>query len=152
MLVPAESTAEPPHADLPDACKKDYEEARAVFAHSPRAAAALLRLAVQRLVAELGQQGKDLNAAIASLAEKGLPVRIQQALDICRVVGNHAVHPGEINIDDNPEVAENLFRMINLIVDDQITRPKEMEKAYAQLPENARKAIEDRDKNNTEKQ
>ena len=146
MVVPAESTAEPPHADMPDACKADYEEARAVFAQSPRASAALLRLAVQKLMGELGQTGKNLNADIAALVKSGLPAEVQKMLDYCRVIGNHAVHPGEIDVNDSPEIAENLFGFINLIVEDRITRTKQIEKAYAKLPEGAREQIEKRDK------
>ena len=146
MVVPAESTAEPPHPDIPDACKAEYEEARAVFAPSPRASAALLRLVVQKLMGELGQTGKNLNDDIAALVSNGLPAEVQKMLDYCRVIGNHAVHPGEIDVSDAPEIAENLFRFINLIVEDRITRAKQIEKAYAKLPEGAREQIEKRDK------
>lgn len=129
MVVPAESTAEPPHPDLPGACKGDYEEARAIFAPSPRGSAALLRLVVQKLMVELGQNGKDLNKDIAALVKAGLPSQIQRMLDYCRVILNNAVHPGEIDVNDSPEIAEKLFSFINLIVEDRITRPKEIEEA-----------------------
>jgi hypothetical protein len=64
------------------------------------------------------------------------------------VVGNNAVHPGEINLNDTPDIAQNLFRMINFIVQDRITRPREVDELYNQLPEESRKAIEKRDKSN----
>ena len=137
---------EPPHPDQPEACRKDYDEARAVFSLSARAAAALLRLAVQKLMVELDEKGKNLNEDIATLVAKGLPVLVQKALDYCRVVGNNAVHPGEIKIEDTPDIAENLFRMINFIVEDRITKPKEIEALYGKLPGEAREAIERRDK------
>ncbi len=62
------------------------------------------------------------------------------------MIGNHAVHPGEIDVNDSPEIAENLFRFINLIVEDRITRAKQIEEAYGKLPPGARKQIEKRNK------
>lgn len=145
MIVPSEAPVPPPHTDMPATCVPEYDEARSIVALSPRAACALLRLALQKLIAELGEKGKNINDDIGSLVAKGLPVLVQQALDFCRVVGNNAVHPGEIEINDTPEIAYNLFAMMNFIVDDRIARPKQIHTLYTQLPEGARNAIETRD-------
>jgi hypothetical protein len=145
LVKPAVSTVEPPHPDLPADVRELYEEAMAVGARSPRAAAALLRLALQRLTPHLGEPGKNINEDIKSLVAKGLPVMVQQALDVCRVVGNSAVHPLEINLDESPETAMVLFQMINLIVEDRISRPKDVAAAFNALPEGARAAIARRD-------
>ncbi|WP_197053860.1 DUF4145 domain-containing protein [Chitinibacter sp. ZOR0017] len=139
----------PPHSDMPAEIIDEYNEARSIFAKSPRASAAMLRLAVQKLVKILGEKGENINQDIKALVEKGLPVQVQQALDFCRVVGNNAVHPGEINLNDSPEIAQNLFSMINFIVEDRISRPKQIENLYMSLPEGARKSIEKRDEKNT---
>lgn len=74
---------------------------------------------------------------------------VQQALDYCRVVGNNSVHPGEINLNDTPEIAYSLFEMVNFIVEDRIARPKQVQALYNQLPQGARNAIEKRDRNST---
>ncbi|MDF0379362.1 DUF4145 domain-containing protein [Methylophilus sp. YYY-1] len=144
-MIPSEAPVPPAHPDLPASCVEEYVEARNIVAQSPKAAAALLRLALQKLMVELGEKGKNINDDIGSLVAKGLPIQVQQALDYCRVVGNNAVHPGEINLNDTPEIAHNLFAMMNFIVEDRISRPKQIATLYAQLPEGARKAIEDRD-------
>ena len=145
MIVPSEAPVPPAHQDLPKVCVEEYDEAREIVAKSPRAAAALLRLAVQKLMVVLGESGKNINRDIGDLVSKGLPVQVQQALDYCRVVGNNAVHPGEIELNDTPEIAYNLFEMINFIVEDRISRPKHIQKLYEKLPKGARAAIEKRD-------
>jgi len=145
MIFPADAPVPPPHEDLPDECRSDYEEARDIFSRSPRASTALLRLCVQKLLVHLGGDGKHINSDIKRLVENGLSILVQQALDYCRVIGNNSVHPGEINVNDTPEIAASLFGMINFIVEDRITRPKQIESLYNQLPEGAREAIHIRD-------
>lgn len=145
MIIPAEAPVAPPHPDMPDSIVNEYQEARSIFARSPRAAVALLRLAIQKLMPVLGEKGDNINADIKALVAKGLPVQVQQAFDLCRVVGNNAVHPGEINLNDTPEMGQHLFNMINFIVEDRITRPKQIAALYEKLPESARMQVEKRD-------
>ena len=145
MVIPSDSPAPPHHPDLPEDCKTEYNEARDIFARSPRAAAALLRLCIQKLMPHLDQSGENINDDIAALVADGLPALVQKALDICRVVGNNAVHPGEIDLNDTPDITERMFEMINFIVEDRITRPKEIEDLYLKIPESSRDAISKRD-------
>jgi hypothetical protein len=134
-----------PNLDMPPDVRRDYEEASGILDASPRGAAALLRLAVQKLCKELGESGKNINDDIASLVRKGLDARVQKALDAVRVIGNNAVHPGQIDLRDDRPTAESLFGLVNLICEKMITEPKHVEAVYASLPEPARKAIEQRD-------
>jgi hypothetical protein len=145
LVLPEESSVVMPSPDLPEDCKIDYMEARSVYPYSPRASAALLRLCIQKLMPHLGEKGDNLNDDINALVTKGLSPLTQQALDVCRVVGNNAVHPGEINIEDTPEIAQSLFGLVNFITEDRITRPRQIQGLYNQLPEGAKIAIEKRD-------
>jgi len=146
MVYPLKSSAPLPSPDMPNVVLGDYNEARNVLEQSPRAAAALLRLSIQKLCSVLGESGENLNDDIASLVAKGLPERIQKALDTVRVIGNNAVHPGTIDLNDNPSIAMSLFELVNMIIDIMITQPKEINELYDSLPNESKKAIEKRDK------
>ena len=135
-----------PSEDMPEDVKEDFLEARNIVMDSPRAAAALLRLALQKLMIHLGEKGKNLNEDIANLVKKGLPQKIQKALDVVRVIGNNAVHPGEIDLRDDKETALALFELINMIVEVMITQPKQVDELFGKLPDGAKEAIERRDK------
>jgi hypothetical protein len=145
LLYPAPHLHVECNSDMPDEIRADFNEAREIFFLSPRGAAALLRLAVQKLCAVLGESGKDINADIASLVTKGLSVQIQQALDIVRVIGNEAVHPGQIDLNDDPATAASLFELVNLIIEERISEPKRRAEMYAKLPASKRDAIAKRD-------
>lgn len=141
-LQPIES-----NMDMPDSVKQLYEEAGLIYTKSPRAACALLRLAIDRLCNELGETDRDINKNIAALVKRGLSVEVQQALDIVRVVGNKAVHPGHIAFDvDSVETAETLFMLINIIVDRLISEPKHIEEMFEKLPDSVKDAVKKRDK------
>lgn len=144
LVFPALKNGSIPNADLSDEIKRDFEEARCIVESSPRGAAALLRLCVQKLCIQLGESGKNIDADIASLVSKGLNPQVQQAMDVVRVVGNQAVHPGEINLNDNREIALRLFELINLIADQLISNPKKVSNMYAKLPIEKTNAIDRR--------
>ncbi len=147
MIYPLGGGAPLPNSDLPEDIKEDYDEARSIYMQSPRGAAALLRLVTQKLCKHLGETGIDLNADISNLVtKKVLPKDIIKALDIVRVVGNEAVHPGEMDIKDDVDIVRKLFGLVNVITDQGITQPKEIEKIYNKFPENKRNGIKNRDK------
>ncbi|MCX2546590.1 DUF4145 domain-containing protein [Pseudomonas sp. COW5] len=146
IVYPAQILEAPAaHEMMPDEVKGDYEEARQVFSLSHRSAAALLRLSLQKLCEELVGKKGNINELIGLLVSKGMPAQIQQALDAIRIIANNAVHPGELNIDDKPEMVAPLFGLINLIVENQIAQPAAIEHMYSSLPAGAIAAIERRD-------
>ena len=146
LLFPETKAGVQPNPDLPQEIIRDFEEAREIVDASPRGAAALLRLCIQKLCIHLGEAGKKIDADIASLVKKGLDPLVQQSLDIVRVIGNEAVHPGELDLKDDRDSAIRLFDLVNAIADQMISHPKKVREMYAKLPENKRKAIESRDK------
>ena len=145
LVWPDAGSAPPPNPDLPDEVRDDYAEAGRIAGASPRGAAALLRLALQKLCSHLGQPGQNINEDIKALVAEGLPPMIQKALDVVRVVGNEAVHPGQIDLSDDKETVEGLFRLINLIAEHMITVPRHVSEMYDNLPESKRDAIAVRD-------
>lgn len=146
MVYPALSTVPFPAKNMPKDVKDDFLEARQIVSRSPRASAALLRLALQKLVIQLGEPGKNLNNDIGNLVKRGLPSKIQKALDSVRVIGNNAVHPGQIDLKDDIKTATVLFELLNMIVDVMITQPEKVDKIYEKIPESIKKDIEKRDR------
>ena len=145
MIYPSISPAPMPHPDLPDDCQKDYEEARLIVGYSPRGAGALLRLVIQKLCDRFGTSGKSINENIKKMVADGLPPRMQQAFDFVRITGNNAVHPLELNLEEKPELVMAMFKLINMIVEEMITKPKEINALFSQIPDGAKEAIEKRD-------
>lgn len=148
LVYPRKTSLPPPNSDMDDDIKELYQEAATIFLDSPKGATALLRLALQKLLKQVGKNGKNINNDIKELVSEGLSPKIQQALDILRVVGNNAVHPGQINLDDNSEIAIKLFGILNFIADEIITKPKELEQLYGGIiPEETQEHIKQRDGN-----
>ena len=134
-LVHPEWTAAPrPLRDTPEQVLQDYFEARMILAKSPRAACALLRSALQKLIEHIGEEDELLEENIENLKKKGMESKIQIALNSVRMTGEDAVTPGLIDSDDDEDTAMILFNIINLIVDALITQPKKVEELVDKLP------------------
>ena len=135
VVVPAYSPAPQAVEDMPEEIALDYEEARQIVSQSPRGAAALLRLAIQKLCPILGSTKNDINSAIGELVSAGkITPLIQKALDTVRVIGNESVHPGTIDLRDDVPTAISLFNLINFIIQKAVTEPKQIGELYQALP------------------
>jgi len=55
-------------------------------------------------------------------------------MDTLRVVGNESVHPGELDVRDDPVLANGLFRLVNIIAEKLISEKKEIDQLYSTLP------------------
>lgn len=148
MVYPQASSAPIPTDDMPERVREEFNEARQIVDDSPKAAAALLRLAMEKLVQDLtGNDDQSLYAGIGELVdEERIDERIQKALDSVRVTGNDYVHAGEIYSPDDRETALRLFELVNVIVELTISREKMIEEAYSEIPENKMDGIEQRDR------
>lgn len=138
MILPDTSNVPSPNNDLPDEVKKIYNEAVQVLSKSPRATAALLRLALEKLCKELGSTEKNLYDDIAFLVKKkGLPSEVADAMNGMRKAGNIAVHDaGTISLHEEEENAPIMFELINFIARELITEPKRRKHFYARLQNN----------------
>lgn len=145
MIYPHTPTGPPPNSDLPENVTEVYEEAAAIAGQSFRAAGALLRLGLEMLLKDLGEEG-SINEGIKSLVQKGLDEEVQQACDVVRVTGNHMLHPGQIDVQESSEDIGTLLHLINFIADELITRPKKRKELFESLPIEDRRRIEVRDR------
>lgn len=146
ILFPDNGMAALPEDDMPEDVKIDYVEAARIFSKSPRGAAALLRLGLQKLCKHLGEDGSNINNDIRSLAAKNiLPPMVVRVADTVRITGNNAVHPGTMKDEDFVFVASKMFDLLNFIVKKGISEPKELDALYQLTPEGPRKSAEDKD-------
>lgn len=145
-IYPNERSGPQPHDDMPPNIKADFEEARTIVDLSPRGAAALLRLCIQNLCKHLKQPGDNINTDIGELVKLGLPSAVANALDAIRVMGNLAVHPGELDLRDDRDTVLKLFDLVNFIVQRMIADPQQVAKLYSMIPPDKMDGIVVRDK------
>jgi hypothetical protein len=134
IIYPALSVAPWPIEDMPLSVKEDFLEARSIANTSPKAATALLRLCLQKLMRYLGESGKNLELDTAGLIKKGLPEKFRDALWAVRVIGVDAVPPGAISPKDDVDTAVALSNLINMIVESTISQQKKVDQLYTTLP------------------
>jgi hypothetical protein len=135
MIWPnSDGSVEPLADEAPDFVRELWDEARQVAALSPRSAAALLRLALQLLLDHLQPGHKTIDAAIAAAYANDTPGGIVMAMDYVRVTGNGAVHDGQVQMDEDPEVVPALFELLRYIVDDTLVKMAKANRLHASLP------------------
>ncbi|MDP3779073.1 MAG: DUF4145 domain-containing protein [bacterium] len=148
IIYPKKILVDQPNKDLAEDIKEDYWEAAGVLADSPRSAAAILRLALQKMCKQLGEKGENINKDIGELVKKGLNPTIQKSLDALRIAGNNAVHPGELDLSEDNERVIKLFKLLNFIAEKMITEPKEISSFYDDFSDGAKEAVVRRDEKN----
>jgi len=134
ILYPALSIAPWPIDDMPLNVKEDFLEARSIVNSSPKAASALLRIGLQKLMCCLGESGKNMELDVSGLIRKGLPERFRDALRAVRAIGANSIRPGEISLSDDLERATALFSLVNMIVEATISQQRKVNQLYTSLP------------------
>jgi hypothetical protein len=72
IIYPSMRAGVEPNDDLDADIKRDFEEARSILDQSPRGAAALLRLALQKLCKQLGESGDNIDKRHCQPRRQGL--------------------------------------------------------------------------------
>ncbi len=80
QFYPTSTIVEPPNEDLNDGIKRLYNEAAEIKDKSPRAAAALLRLALQELCKQLGGKRKGYKLRYCRTCQKGINALCSKSL------------------------------------------------------------------------
>lgn len=145
LVYPAQITVEDPNDDMPDEVKKLYRESAQILSISPRAAAALLRLGLQILLGAVGGGGKNINNDIGKIVALGVESETQRALDILRMFGNNGAHPGAIKLDEDPDLVQKMYGLMNYVADRLITQKNQINELFEGLPEKIKDDIESRD-------
>jgi hypothetical protein len=120
---PVTSSAPSAARAMPAEVRADFEEARQVVDRSPRSAAALLRLALQKLSKHLGRPGENIPDDLEALMGWGLPDSTPRAVRVPGAAGDSRLRPGELDARDDRETARALFDLVNTVVDRMIAEP-----------------------------
>ena len=116
--------------------RRECEKANQLFEASPRGAAALLRLTIEKLCNELGVSGESLKDDIPLFLRQDIDTRAQKVLDAARMIESNAVRPG--SLEDDRVTAASLSGLVNLICEKMIMEPTHLQAVYTKLREAAR--------------
>ena len=118
IAYPMGSSVEP-NQHMPADAQAVFREAQRIINASPRAACAMLRVCVERMVNAKMPKGKSLAEKTEAL---NLPVNMRKLANACRLVGNDAVHSNVIDFSVGSEeataVSEALTRFSNRLADE----------------------------------
>lgn len=121
---------------VPVQIRSDYEEAYAILSISPKASATLSRRCLQGMIHDFWDiHEKNLNAEITAL-KPHISASQWKALDGLRRIGNIGAHmERDVNciIDVDPEEAENLLKLIQLLIGKWYINRHEEEALYADI-------------------
>jgi Domain of unknown function (DUF4145) len=152
MIRPSHGDLPPPHEEMPSDIAEIYLEAASISSQSPRAASAVLRLAMEALLRQAGRTEDSLNNMIGALAASGLASDVVKAMDVVRVHGNSSIHAGQIDAGDTSATVATLAELLNFVIDQYIAQPKRIAAMYAAIPTTIRDAAEKRNDKHSKEQ
>jgi hypothetical protein len=127
IVWPATSSIITPQEDMPADVRADFLEAAAIVDSSPRGAAALLRLAVERLMPHLDAKAKNINASIGLLVAKGTRSEDTKGGRCLEGDRKRSSSSRPNDLKDDKTAALKLFDLVNIIVQASITAPKQIQ-------------------------
>ncbi|MCI1952026.1 MAG: DUF4145 domain-containing protein [Clostridiales bacterium] len=123
---------------IPAAIRSDYEEAYLILKESPKASATLSRRCLQGMIHDFWNiHGKNLNTEISQLHTCVSPT-MWKAIDGLRKLGNIGAHmeiEADKVIDIEPDEAEKLLKLIELLIEKWYISRHDEEKLYSDIVE-----------------
>ena len=145
MIYPLVGEAPPPHEEMPPQIRELYEEARGVLPASPRASAALLRVALEGLLEEAGYRQGRLADRLEKAREDGrLSADTYKLAETLRYAGNAAAHYEPWKIDpsqgeEDREMVKSLFAFVNEVTEELVAKPRRLGEMGRKIDEKVRK-------------
>ena len=139
-----------PNSNMPKDVKTIFVEASSILNNSPRASAALLRLALEKLLTHLNKKSKGnnlFNAINKYIDDENLEPTLKKICHLLRINGNDNIHESnEIEESVSLRLTRDSFDMFNFFVDEAITRKKRAEefasKYKEEIPKQKRSCLE----------
>jgi len=109
--------------------KQLFNEAKDIFNKSPKAAGALLRCVIERILRDKFQKDHSQSLLGSILKDKNvqneLGHEIIQLCETCKLIGNDASHSSlMIYEDESKQEVELLFELINAIAEELLSKPR----------------------------
>lgn len=121
---------------IPEAIRQDYEEACAIVTLSPKASATLSRRCLQGLIRDFWAITKPtLNKEIDELKDK-IPADLWSSIDALRQLGNIGAHMEKdtnIIVDIDPNEANSLIQLIELLMKEWYINREERKKLFSNI-------------------
>lgn len=121
---------------IPEAIRKDYEEAYAIVTLSPKASATLSRRCLQGMIRDFwGITKQNLYTEINELKDK-IPADLWTSIDALRQLGNIGAHMEKdtnVIVDIDPNEAESLIKLIELLIKEWYISREERKKLLSSI-------------------
>ena len=114
------------------------EEALSVEMNSPRAACTLLRVALERLLIEVDIGSGNLYKRLAALNLNETET-LFKLCEFVRVSGNESAHAGELDLKNNRETVDTLFKCIERINERFISDLALANQVYDKIPDSKKR-------------
>ena len=121
---------------VPEAIRNDYEEACEILYHSPKASATLSRRCLQGMIRDFHRISKSRLIDEINALKPLISASQWSAIDAVRKIGNIGAHmEKDVNtiVDVEPEEAEKLIKLIELLIDKWYIARYDEEQLYQEL-------------------